>query len=340
MGWNGLDLLNDFSAELGDVSNGFKTRVLRWINEGIRDISTAHAWPFLRERGQAVFEEDIETHSIVLAKPAAPTAAALAGGSLVDGTIVRALVTFYEGASQVESIAGEISNTITPTGANLSVRLSALPVSTCPLVTERRIYVSIGASAFQYHGKVSNNLVEIPGTPDPEVDPPTPITYDITAAPSSQVTPPDEDAIFKIDGDLMIEGQRVLQGSSIQNIKFLSSATPATGTPELWAPVNEEEVLVHPKPSEDTTVTFYYFKRPARIFGTVDSVPQLPSWLYEDLRRYVIWRGFEFRDRAGKESKQINYDNGLKQTISRKGKPLKKSGRIRSVTPDSDGWVS
>jgi hypothetical protein len=65
----------------------------------------------------------------------------------------------------------------------------------------------------------------------------------------------------------------------------------------------------------------------------------MPSWLYEDVRRYVMWRGYEFRDRAGKESKQINYEQGLRITISRKGKPLKKSGRIRSVTPNSDGVI-
>jgi hypothetical protein len=52
-----------------------------------------------------------------------------------------------------------------------------------------------------------------------------------------------------------------------------------------------------------------------------------------------MWRGYEFRDRAGKESKQINYEQGLRITISRKGKPLKKSGRIRSVTPNSDGVI-
>jgi hypothetical protein len=114
----------------------------------------------------------------------------------------------------------------------------------------------------------------------------------------------------------------------------------STGTPQLWAPVNEEEVHVYPTPATDKTASFYYFKRPAQIFGTATSVPQIPDWLYDDLRRYVLWRGFDFRDRAGKESKELTYRENLKLTISRKGKPLKRSGRVRCVTPDSDGYVS
>lgn len=324
MGWNGLDLLNDFAAELGDTSNGFKTKVLRWINEGIKDIGSSHEWPQLREKGKAVLVADQDIHPLPLAKPAAPTVALLAGGAL---TLVshKVLVTFYESQSGVESVGGFESAALTPSGGNLSIALTAIPLSTSPLVTHRRIYVSVNGAAFQYHGEIADNAT---------------LVYNVTSSPTSQVISPDESAIFKLDGDLFIEGTRVLRGSTVQNITFLTDGVSSTGSPESWAPVNEEEVMVYPMPSSDTIVSFWYFKRPARIFGTIDSVPQLPGWLYEDLRRYVIWRGYEFRDRAGKESKQANYENGLRLTISRRGKPLKRSGRVRSVTPDSDGYVS
>lgn len=325
MGWNGLDLINDFSAELGDTSNGFKTKVLRWINEGIRDIATAHQWPFLREKGKAVLAADLSTHAVVLEKPAAPTVAALAGGGL---TLVshKVLVTFYESASQVESIAGTESAAVVPAGGDLSIALTAIPVSTSPLVTHRKIYVSVNSGSYQYHGELADNTTTV---------------YNVTSTPTSSITPPDQHAIHMLDGDLFLEDEaQVLKGTSIQDVIFKSNGQPRSGTPEIWAPVNEEEVLVYPSPSDDLTASFYYFKRPARVFGITASVPQIPDWLYEDLRRYVMWRGYEFRDRAGKESKQINYENGLRLTISRRGKPLKRSGRVRSVTPDSDGWVS
>lgn len=331
MGWNGLDLMNDFSPELGDVSPSFKTKVLRWINEGIRDIATAHQWAFLREKRKVILADGESTNSLV-ETPAAPTVAALAGGSLALATSYKALITFYEAAADIESIAGVASSTIVPAGADLSIRLSNIPVSLNPLVTERRVYLQKASGAFQYHGTISNNLDENPVG--------TPVTYDISAEAASQVTPPDQHPIHMIDGDLFLETQgMIIQGTSVQDLVFKSNALQSSGIPSEWAPVNEEEVLVYPAPSGDFTASYYCFKRPARVFATVDSVPQMPDWLYEDLRRYVMWRGYDYRDRAGKESKQINYENGLRLSISRRGKPLKRSGRVRAVTPDSDGAV-
>lgn len=338
MGWNGLDLVNDFASELGDQTPNFKTKVLRWINEGLREISTYHLWPCLREKGQVVFEANSDTQALPLSKPGAPTLALTAGGSLTADTQYRALITFFESFSEVESVAGEYA-AITPTGPDLSFTLSDIPVSTCPLVTERRVYVSKGAGSFVYHGTISNNLEELPGTPDPEVDPPTPVTYLVSADAASPITPPEEDAIFQIDGDMFIENNRIIPGTSLQNILYLSSGVNASGTPEQFAPINQEEVKVYPVPSTDTTVSFYYFKLPARVFGLTTSIPQMPSWVFETLRAYVIWRGYDYRDRSGKESKLSNYNENLKLLISRKGKPIKKSGRVRMVTPDSDGFI-
>jgi hypothetical protein len=119
---------------------------------------------------------------------------------------------------------------------------------------------------------------------------------------------------------------------------YSTNAVNSTGTPQYWAAVNQSEVYVYPKPASNTTVSFYYFKLPEKIINAATSIPEVPSWLYDDLRNYVKWRGHDYRDRAGQESKKLNYDQGLRTTISRKGQPLKRSGRVRSVTPDSDGY--
>lgn len=339
MAWNGLALVNDFSSELGDDSSAFKTKVLRWINEGIKDIATSHQWPFLREKGKVVLKANQESHFIALAKPEAPTVEALAGGTLTLGYQYKVLVTFYEDVSGVESIAGEPSSDIVPAGSDQSIRLSDIPVSDSPLVTKRKIYVSKQGGKFAYYGTIDNNLAELPGEPDPEVDPATPVTFDVVMDPTSSLTPPEEDAIFMIDGEVYLEGTRILAGTSIQDIVYKTSGVNTTGTPEMWAAVNEEEIRVHPVPNQDYDASFYYFKLPAQVFGLSTSVPEVPSWLYDDLRRYVIWRGFNFRDRAGQESKEITYRENLRLTISRKGSPQKRSGRVRNVTPDSDGLV-
>ena len=82
MAWNGADLVSDFSSELSDTSTAFKLKVLRWINEGLRDITTRHTWPFMRERGQAILLSGQDTNSIVPSSPSAPSVAATTGGSL------------------------------------------------------------------------------------------------------------------------------------------------------------------------------------------------------------------------------------------------------------------
>jgi len=351
MGWNGLDLVNDFSAELGDTSSGFKTKVLRWINEGIRDISTSHNWPFLREKGKTILKLGQDTHSIVLKKPSAPDVELTVGGGLTVDANYRVLVTFFESQSGVESIAGEPSETLVPTGSDLIIQLSNIPVSESPLVTARKVYISKNAGLFQYYGIINNNLeateeVSLDGFGDPILDGEgnpvmidVPVTFDVTVDSLSALTPPEENSIHMIDGELFIEGTYVLKGTSIQDIIFKSSGVQTNGTPTLWADINQEEVLVYPTPEKDYTASFYYFKLPSRVFGVVSSIPEIPSWLYEDLKNYVTWRGFQFRDRSGQESKKLNYDQGLRTTISRKGKSTKSSGRIRCVTPDSDGMV-
>lgn len=324
MAWNGADLVSDFSSELGDTSSAFRLKVLRWVNEGIRDIATSFNWPFLREKGKAILASGQDTHLIILSEPTAPTLAALAGGTLTDGSSYKVLVTFYEGEAEVESKAGDESAAIVPTGADLSITVSSIPTSSSTLVTARRIYLSKDGAAFKLYSTISNN---------------TATTTTITANTTDTTEPPDQHVIGRIDGDFFIPGDRVLQGYTIQRLRFETNGVSSNGTPNYWAPFNQEQILVYPTPTSNTTVEFYYFKIPARVFDSSSSQPQIPAWLYDDLYNYVIWRGYAYRDRDGKESKQINYKQGLRETISRKGGAVKRSGRVRSITGDSDGYA-
>lgn len=323
MAWNGADLVSDFSSELGDTSSAFQTKVLRWINEGIRDISTSFNWPFLREKGKAILASGQDTHTIVLSEPTAPTLAALAGGSLAL-VPYQVLITYYESESQVESKAGTASSAITPAGGNLSITVSAIPVSASTLVTARRVYLSKNGGAYYLYSTIANN---------------TATTTTITTDTTDTTEPPDQHAIGRIDGDFFISGDRVIQGYTIQRLRFETNGATSSGTPNYWAPFNQEQILVYPTPTSNTTVEFYYFKIPARVFNLSTSQPQMPAWLYDDLYNYVMWRGYAYRDRDGKESKQINYKNGLRETISRKGGAVKRYGRVRSITGDSDGYA-
>jgi hypothetical protein len=324
MDWNGLSLVNNFAAELGDTSPAFKSKVLGYINDGLKDINSSFNWPQMRRKGNVVLLTGQETHSLLHPIPAAPTVAQAAGGGLTAGSEYKFLVTFYEGEAEIESRSGLESAGVTPAGGNLSVDLSAIPVSTNPLVTARKIYVSKAGGYYFYHSTINDN---------------TTVTANISSDPSGQVTVPSEGHISALDGDIFIEGSQSLCGVSIQDFTFKTVSSPSTGTPRLWSPINEEKVVVWPKPSADTIAAFWYFSKPARVFGTTSSIPQMPSFLFDDLRRYVLWRGYDYRDRAGKESKEITYRENLKLTFSRKGKVVKKSYTVRVTTPDSDGMV-
>jgi hypothetical protein len=326
MGWNGQDLVDDFAAELSDTSSAFETKVLRWINEGLRDIATSHEWPFLRARGQAILAASTDTNSLVPVQPTAPSVSATSGGALTADSAYTVLVTYYEGVAEVESIAGVASASVTPTGANLTISVTSIPVSTWPLVTARKIYLSKAGAAYYLYETISNN---------------TATTTTITADTTSTVTPPDQWYISKLDGDLYLENTQVLEGYSLQRLRYETNGVVNTaGTPSVWASINQTSVAVYPRPSANTTLSFYYFKLPAQVFNSSTSVPQIPSFMYEALHDYVIWRGFQYRDRAGQESKRANYDSSFRIQVSRKGTDKKRSGRVRSVTPDSDGYAT
>lgn len=324
MAWNGAGLVSDFSAELGDTSDTFKARVLGWINDGFIDIGTSHNWPFMRERGQSVLAANQDTHNIVPSAPSAPSVAISTGGSLTDTSVYKVLVTFYESVSGVESIRGTESASVTASVSDLAISLTSIPVSSFPLVTSRKIYLSKDGGSFFYHSEVADN---------------TTTTASISTDTTSTQLPPDDSYIYVIDGDLYLENNRVLKNMSLQGLRFETNAQlNSTGTPSVWASVNQEQIITYPKPMSATTVTFYYFKMPGYVFDSSNSKLPMPQFMYECIHDYVIWRGFQYRDRNGQESKRANYDNNLRTQISRKGSDKKGSGRVRSVTADSDGY--
>jgi hypothetical protein len=325
MGWNGADFIDELSAKLGDTTTSFETKVLGWLNDGVKDIASRHVWAFLRVKGQKVLTASTAEQDLSLGTPSAPTLAALAGGSLAADSAVRVLITFYESTTKHESVAGTPSASITPTGSNLSITVTDIPVSGDPLVTERRVYTSLAGAAFKYYSTISNN---------------TATTTTITAPTTSDETPPDEHSIRLLDGDPFIEGTRVLVYKPRQQlIQETGGNTATNGTPDYWADVQEERVFLYPRPSTALTLSFYYSRIPRKTYNSISSPIDLPEWLKPDLENYVVWRGYSYRDRDGQESKLANYKQGLAETISQKGAQKKVPRRVRNVTANSNGNV-
>lgn len=325
MSWNGLSLQTELSALLSDDSTAFKARISSWANDIEQDMCTRHNWGFTRQKGKKLLTASVEEQSLLLTRSTAPTVAIASGGSLTSGSSYKVITTFYESVSGAES-QGTESASVTADSSNKTINITAIPVSSDVLVTSRKIYVSKDGGAFYYVGTISDNTTTI---------------YSITSEPTSKIEAPDIDYIIKIDGQLFIENSWQLRAESIQSLRqfYSQNFTQYTGTPNSYAMISHDRALVYPTPTSGISMSYYYFKYPRGIYPSVDSIPTIPFSLKQVLVAGVEWKGYQYRDRDGKESCQNRYESLLQIAISKFGSPDRQSYRVRDVTGSCDGFL-
>jgi len=323
--WNGLDLQTEFSTILNDTSTSFKTEVLRWMNEIQIDICSRFAWNFLRQKGKKVLTAETEQQLLDLGQPTAPTAVIAAGGSLTEDSVYSVIITFVEGVAAIESKAGVASSNVTATSANKTITVTDIPTSSDPLVTARKVYLVKDSGEPLYYSTISDN---------------TTTTASITADSSSTIEAPDHSYFNKLSGNLFLEGDSsgYINYESIDQLRLMFQGSWSTGTPEFWSDIDDQSVIIYPKPSSALTLSFYYFKLPSMIFADATSIPTIPIWMKRVLKAGVIALGYEFRDRAGTQQKFANYETYLQSYISKQGRNKKTPTRVRDVVGNSDGW--
>lgn len=326
MGWNGLDLQTEFSELLCDTSTDFKSRVSSWIRDVEEDICANHTWPFLQVRGEKYVAALGEEQNLTITPPSPPTATLAAGGSLVNASTYNVKITFYEGISKIESEASSATSTLTATGVNRTINLTAIPVSTDPLVTKRKVYVSKDSGIYYYHGEIADN---------------TTTTYSITTDTTSTIQLCEISYFQRLMGDLFIETSGQLKASSLQQIRtnFSGDLTATVGTPTIYAMLSESRVVLYNSPSVGTILSFYYTKNPRGIYPSVDSIPTIPGYLKHALELGVEWKGLKYRKNEGETNAYNMYQKTLQDLISRQGNPSKKSYTVRDVLGDSDGFT-
>jgi hypothetical protein len=328
MAWNGKDFIDDLSTKLGDTSNSFKSKVLEWTNEGLKDITSRHNWAFSRVLGKKVLTASQATQDISLGQPTVVSVAAASGGSLTADSAYKVLVTYYEGVAEVESIGGVASASVTPTGANLTIDVTSIPVSGDPLVTARKVYLSLAGGNYYLYSTISDNTSTTLS-----------ITADVTVAGVRDVLrAPRSHAIRSLDGNPFLSGTRTLRYIPLTQIIDSTWATNTSGTPDYWSDEQEEKLYLYPKPSSALTLSYYYYKIPTEVTYSLVSFFDVPEWLRPDLDRFVTWKGYEYRDRNGQESKINNFEQMLDKTISKKGAQKKVPRRVQDVVGDSDGY--
>ena len=327
MGWNGYDLVTDMAKLNSDTSPSGRIKALDYINFITMDICAYHEWAFLRQKGKILMDTDTEEQDLLISKPGAPTVSASAGGSLEDATY-SVKVTFYESVADIESQVGTASADVATSGANNTISVTAIPVSTDPLVTARKIYLKKGTGDYVLYSTIEDN---------------TTTTLSITANTSGSLGPPydDYDYIQSLDGPPFLETSSALTEESINQLRLLFSGdwADSNGRPDLFAMLHYTKIITYPRNNTTDNLSFYYFKNPKKLYDSTSSIPTIPVWLRETLEAGVDWRGYRFKDRSGKIETRSVYYNTLTDIISRKGTPNKSSKKVRDVMGNSEGYV-
>lgn len=322
--WNGSALLTRYTQKFGLTDTTSTARVLEWINEIQEDIATSYRWPFLKMKMKKQFTSAYNEIDCCPQIPTAPSASATSGGSLTADTVYQVKTTFIiyatgdHGSNFVES-EPSTAVSVTPTGANLTISLTSLDTyddgGIRPTNIHRRIYLKKGSNPFYFYADIENN---------------TATTTTITADTSSTIEPPEHTMVQCLaDEDPTIEGSGVaLIEVKLDDILKFDPGLTSTGTPQYYARTTPTEIFLYPRPSTTITLSYWIYKRPQRIFSDENRVIQLPPQLKTVLDAGVTWKGYEYKDADGQESKLSNYVQLKKDAF---GVNVRTGGQARSV---------
>ena len=304
--WNGSALRTRFAQKYGLSDTTSLARILEWMNEIQLDICTDRSWPFLKFKMKKYIAAGISEVDISPQVPSAPTIALLAGGSMTADSAVYLKTTFVlfdESGKEfhsIESEASPASNTVTPTGADLSLTVTAIDTydgssTVKPATIHRRLYLKTGTGDYVLSKTIEDN---------------TTTTTTITSTTSSTIEPPHDSMIDNMSGeDPVIEANgRTLTEAKLDDILKYDPNMSSSGTPHYYARISPTKIYIYPKPSDAITLSYWIYRRPARLFAETDRVIQLDESLKPVLDAGITWKGYEYKDSDGQESKLYNYE--------------------------------
>lgn len=304
--WNGSALQTRLAQKYGFSDSTSLIRVLEWANDISNDIQSCHSWPFLKFKMKKQIVSGDQEIDISPQVPSACTIALLAGGTITDATAITVKITFVlfdESGKEINSLESEpstASNSVTTTTGTQSLTLTAVDLydgtsTVKPTVIHRRVYVKVGSAAYFLSKTLEDN---------------TTTTTTVTTIPSSVIEPPEYSLVSLMAAeDPFIEGSGVsLCQNKLDAILKSDPGLTASGTPAYYARVSPTKILIYPKPSATYTISYWVYRIPSRIFADTDRPIQLHHALKEALDAGVTWKGYEYKDQDGQESKQNTYE--------------------------------
>jgi hypothetical protein len=291
--WNGSVLRTNYTQANGFTDSTSLARTLRFMNEIQKDICSSHRWANLKIKLKKEIASGIQEFDISPQVPSAATIALLAGGSITTGSVVYVKVTFVlfdEAGKEFNSIESEpspASNTVTTAGADLALTLTAIDIydgstSVKPTVIHRRIYLKVGDGDYVLNKTLENN---------------TAVTTTITAIGTSTIEPPEHSMVeLMASEDPSIE----LSGLSLDEVKldYILKSDPnltATGQPYCYVRVSPTRIILYPCPSSAYTLSYWVYKRPAKMFADTDRAIQLDPSLENVFEIGVDWKWYKYK---------------------------------------------
>lgn len=276
-GWNGKDLVDSYTDDAGYSDSAAKARTLKYINEIQRDICSSNNWANLKFKLKKLIKEGTRQFDVSPQIPEAPVLRVMPDGELASGVEYSVKVTFVafdeseQEYSSIESEPSEASKVITPTDGNIKIQV--LNISTydgdcevSPLVFHRRIYLKHGNGTYKLAGTIKENDSN---------------SFNISALPSSIIEPPERSMVENLSAeDLGIQiGSVTLTEEKLDNIQKYDPGMTSVGAPRYYARISETKVLIYPRPSQDTTVSYWVKRRPSTVFADKERPVQMSQSL-------------------------------------------------------------
>ncbi len=291
--WTGSSLLTYGTGKYGLTDTTSQARFLTWMNEIQNDICDSYAWPFLKFKMKKQIISGDQEIDLAPQIPSACTIALLAGGSITTASACLVKITFVlfdESGKEYASIESEpsaASNSITVSGGNLSLTLTAIDTydgtsTVKPSTIHRRIYLSVAGAAYFLSATLTDN---------------TTTTTTITSVPTSTVEPPEFSMVKMMAGeDPTINGSTInLNKCELDDLLKADPGNLSSGIPRYYARVGESRIYLYPKPSATYTLTYWVYRTPSRIFNETTRAIQMHQSLKSAFDMGITWKGYDYR---------------------------------------------
>lgn len=343
--WNSKAFIDQMGQRLWDDTTAFQDKIIRWANETMDDIASRQPLEHFKIQVKKLMPVSKGNLSLHLEKAGAPSVAASgSGNSLTDGSSYKVSVTFLiwddESRNYIESEQGTESAAVAIASGE-QIDISSIPTysgdtSSEPATIWRRIYISelaSGATAYAepfYSQDIKDN---------------TTTTATITADPTSTITPPSDSEVDQLSNDVLYFAayNKYLVKQNQNQVKRFDPNSSNSGSPDAYDNNGPFNIFIYPQLSSSATtaqrtLVYSVYRRPHEIFYDVTRDIDLPIVFRRALIAGIDARAYEYRDRNGKESKWLNYEQEVMKVLKKFRRPIGRVNSVRDVEGDCYGF--